>query len=60
MLFRFILFSHASYVIVNLSGPWENNEDWTEKFRRVISERLGMATGGCVYVTLYKTTIKQI
>lgn len=30
-------------------GPWEKNEDWTEKFRRVISERLGMATGGEPY-----------
>ncbi|XP_053377291.1 ubiquitin carboxyl-terminal hydrolase BAP1-like isoform X2 [Mercenaria mercenaria] len=30
-------------------GPWESNEDWTEKFRRVISERLGMATGGEPY-----------
>jgi len=27
-------------------GPWGENEEWTEKFRRVISERLGMATGG--------------
>ncbi|WAR24971.1 BAP1-like protein [Mya arenaria] len=30
-------------------GPWDKNEDWTEKFRRVISERLGMATGGEPY-----------
>ncbi|KAL4226475.1 Ubiquitin carboxyl-terminal hydrolase bap1 [Mactra antiquata] len=30
-------------------GPWDNTEDWTEKFRRVISERLGMATGGEPY-----------
>jgi len=27
-------------------GPWGEQEEWTEKFRRVISERLGMATGG--------------
>ena len=27
-------------------GPWERDEYWTEKFRRVITERLGMATGG--------------
>ncbi|XP_031552298.1 ubiquitin carboxyl-terminal hydrolase BAP1-like [Actinia tenebrosa] len=27
-------------------GPWGEHEDWTEKFRRVITERLGIATGG--------------
>ena len=27
-------------------GPWDPNEDWTEYFRRVIIERLGIATGG--------------
>lgn len=27
-------------------GPWEKDEYWTEKFRRVITERLGMAAGG--------------
>nr|C4A0D9.1 RecName: Full=Ubiquitin carboxyl-terminal hydrolase BAP1; AltName: Full=BRCA1-associated protein 1 [Branchiostoma floridae] len=27
-------------------GPWGEKEDWTEKFRRVISERIGNATGG--------------
>ncbi|XP_065349591.1 ubiquitin carboxyl-terminal hydrolase calypso isoform X1 [Cloeon dipterum] len=26
-------------------GPWGENEDWTEKFRRVITERLGIANG---------------
>ncbi|XP_062583845.1 ubiquitin carboxyl-terminal hydrolase BAP1-like [Saccostrea cucullata] len=30
-------------------GPWERDEYWTEKFRRVITERLGMATGGEPY-----------
>lgn len=30
-------------------GPIEEGEDWTEKFRRVITERLGMATGGEPY-----------
>uniref|UniRef100_A0A0L8HLR6 Ubiquitin carboxyl-terminal hydrolase n=1 Tax=Octopus bimaculoides TaxID=37653 RepID=A0A0L8HLR6_OCTBM len=30
-------------------GPWQENEDWTEKFRRVISERLGTGTGGEPY-----------
>ncbi|KAJ8301689.1 hypothetical protein KUTeg_020676 [Tegillarca granosa] len=30
-------------------GPWEKDEYWTEKFRRVITERLGMATGGEPY-----------
>lgn len=28
------------------TGPWGEHEDWTEKFRRVITERLGIATGG--------------
>ncbi|XP_020798317.1 ubiquitin carboxyl-terminal hydrolase calypso [Drosophila serrata] len=26
-------------------GGWEDNEDWTAKFRRVMAERLGIATG---------------
>ncbi|XP_037955424.1 ubiquitin carboxyl-terminal hydrolase calypso [Teleopsis dalmanni] len=26
-------------------GPWEECEDWTDKFRRVMAERLGIATG---------------
>ena len=30
-------------------GPVEDGEDWTEKFRRVITERLGIATGGEPY-----------
>ncbi|KAL8611305.1 hypothetical protein ACOMHN_013736 [Nucella lapillus] len=30
-------------------GPWEASEDWTEKFRRVITERLGIATSGEPY-----------
>lgn len=30
-------------------GPWGENEDWTETFRRVITERLGIATGGEPY-----------
>ncbi|RUS76452.1 hypothetical protein EGW08_015793 [Elysia chlorotica] len=30
-------------------GPWEKGDDWTEKFRRVITNRLGMATGGEPY-----------
>ncbi|XP_013080579.2 ubiquitin carboxyl-terminal hydrolase calypso-like isoform X1 [Biomphalaria glabrata] len=30
-------------------GPWEKGEEWTEKFRRVITDRLGMATGGEPY-----------
>jgi len=30
-------------------GPWERGEAWTEKFRRVITDRLGMATGGEPY-----------
>jgi len=29
-----------------ISGPWGEHEEWTEKFRRVITERLGIATGG--------------
>ncbi|XP_045600724.1 ubiquitin carboxyl-terminal hydrolase calypso isoform X1 [Procambarus clarkii] len=30
-------------------GPWSEGEDWTEKFRRVITDRLGIATGGEPY-----------
>lgn len=30
-------------------GPWEETEDWTEKFRRVISKRVGTGTGGEPY-----------
>lgn len=30
-------------------GPCEKGEAWTEKFRRVITDRLGMATGGEPY-----------
>lgn len=26
-------------------GPWDENEDWTDKFRRVMAERLGISTG---------------
>ncbi|KAH8405625.1 hypothetical protein KR215_004485, partial [Drosophila sulfurigaster] len=26
-------------------GCWEDHEDWTDKFRRVMTERLGIATG---------------
>ncbi|XP_012252495.2 ubiquitin carboxyl-terminal hydrolase calypso [Athalia rosae] len=26
-------------------GPWGEHEEWTEQFRRVITDRLGMATG---------------
>lgn len=27
------------------TGPWGEKEDWTEKFRRVITDRLGIANG---------------
>ncbi|XP_074609612.1 uncharacterized protein LOC141863822 isoform X2 [Acropora palmata] len=30
-------------------GPWGEQEEWTEKFRRVITERLGIATGSEPY-----------
>jgi len=30
-------------------GPWGENEHWTEKFRNVISERIGMSTGSEPY-----------
>ena len=30
-------------------GPWQDGEDWTEQFRRVISERLGGRAGGEPY-----------
>lgn len=26
-------------------GPWKENEEWTEQFRRVITDRLGISTG---------------
>ncbi|CAD7089431.1 unnamed protein product [Hermetia illucens] len=26
-------------------GPWDEKEDWTDKFRRVMTERLGISTG---------------
>uniref|UniRef100_UPI00358F4B20 ubiquitin carboxyl-terminal hydrolase BAP1 isoform X2 n=1 Tax=Myxine glutinosa TaxID=7769 RepID=UPI00358F4B20 len=30
-------------------GPWGEDEEWTEKARRVIMERIGLATGGEPY-----------
>lgn len=30
-------------------GPWGEHEEWTDKFYRVITERLGIATGGEPY-----------
>ena len=30
----------------SILGPWGEHEEWTEKFRRVITDRLGIATGG--------------
>ncbi|KAG1698543.1 Ubiquitin carboxyl-terminal hydrolase BAP1 [Nymphon striatum] len=30
-------------------GPWKSGQDWTEKFRNVITERLGIATRGEPY-----------
>ena len=41
----------STFVLIKpflLLGPWGENEEWTEKFRRVITERLGIATGGWV------------
>ena len=32
----------------SILGPWGEHEEWTEKFRRVITDRLGIATGGLV------------
>lgn len=32
-------------LVLCLTGPWGEKEDWTEKFRRVITDRLGIATG---------------
>ncbi len=43
---QFYICCRVENVDMLLAGPWGENEDWTEKFRRVISERLGMATGG--------------
>jgi hypothetical protein len=30
---------------IYITGPWGEKEDWTEKFRRVITDRLGIANG---------------
>ena len=30
----------------SILGPWGEHEEWTEKFRQVITDRLGIATGG--------------
>ena len=34
-------------------GPIPEGTDWTETFRKVIKERLGMATSGTTYNTYY-------
>lgn len=43
------LFRHFSFKFrvcaVCITGPWGEKEDWTEKFRRVITDRLGIANG---------------
>lgn len=41
--------SNRKYFIIFNSGPWDEKEEWTEQFRRVITERLGIATGGEPY-----------
>ncbi len=33
-------------------GPWGETEDWTDKFCRVISERLGTSTGRLAMIIL--------
>jgi hypothetical protein len=40
------IYNKTRFAINCFAGPWGEQEEWTEKFRRVISERLGMATGG--------------
>ena len=31
--------------VLVLVGPWAETEDWTDHFRRVIADRLGIANG---------------
>ena len=43
---KIVIGSLMFFPFLFFSGPWGEHEEWTEKFRRVITERLGMATGG--------------
>lgn len=42
LLFKWTITHH------NISGPWGEEEEWTDKARRVIMERIGLATAGWV------------
>ena len=42
----FLSYKSCGFCFFLYQGPGEENEDWTAKFFKVISERLGMATGG--------------
>lgn len=33
-------------VVMYVLGPWGEEEEWTDKARRVIMERIGLATAG--------------
>lgn len=35
-----------SVLLYNIIGPWGEDEEWTDKARRVIMERIGLATAG--------------
>lgn len=33
-------------ILLTSLGPWGEDEEWTDKARRVIMERIGLATAG--------------
>lgn len=35
------------------AGPWSADESWSDKARRVIQERIQLATGGSVLIPVY-------
>lgn len=40
------LFKCLFNVVLYVLGPWGEEEEWTDKARRVIMERIGLATAG--------------
>lgn len=40
-------------------GPWASDEDWTDKFRRVMAERLGRDAGEQVHDIRYNDKQQQ-
>jgi hypothetical protein len=39
-------FPPAGFTSWSFLGPWGEDEEWTDKARRVIMERIGLATAG--------------